>query len=69
MIELKFCGQNWWGYEIYRTVKGTPIVYLKGEGYYTLTDPNDIDSDPDKRLKSDSIKIVKEFTKENDYGK
>lgn len=61
MIELVFDTINFWSNDIFRTKKGTPIVFIKGEGYYTLSDTNDIDSDPDKKLQSKYIKIVKDF--------
>lgn len=61
MIELIFDTINFWSNDIFRTKKGTPIVFIKGEGYYTLSDPNDIDSDPDRKLQSKYIKIIKDF--------
>ncbi len=63
-LEIKFDTINYWGYKIYRTKKGTPIVN-NGEGYYTLSDPNDIDSGPCRRLKSDTLKHVNEFSNNN----
>lgn len=59
-MELKLCCTNWWGNQIYKTKTGTPIVKLD-DGYYTLSDPSDIDSDPCSKLKSDKIVIVEKF--------
>lgn len=60
-MELKFYNTNWWGNPIYKTKIGTPIVKLD-EGYYTLSDSSDIDSDPCSKLKSDKIVIVEHFS-------
>lgn len=62
MIEVKFECINWWGNEVYCTKKGTPIVYIEDEGYYSLSDNTDFDSDANRKLKSECIKIVEEFT-------
>jgi hypothetical protein len=62
ILEIKFERYNWWGNAIYRTKRNTPIVKLEPEGYFILSDPEDIDSDPDRMLKIDCIKIVKEFS-------
>lgn len=62
ILEIKFERYNWWGDAVYRTKKGTPIVKLVSEGYFTLSDPNDIDSEPNKKLKTNCIKIVKRFS-------
>lgn len=59
-MELKLYWINWWGNQIYKTKDGTPIVKLD-DGYYTLSDPSDIDSDPCSKLKSDNIVIVETF--------
>lgn len=59
-MELKLCCTNWWGNAVYKTKNGTPIVKLD-DGYYTLSDPSDIDSDPCSKLKSDKIVIVETF--------
>lgn len=61
MVEVKFECINWWSREVYRTKMGTPIVHILGDGWFTLADPSDIDSEPCSRLKADKIKIVKEF--------
>lgn len=63
-VEIKFDCVNFWGNDVYRTKHYTPIVHLKGEGYYTLTDNRDIDSDPYHKIKDDCIKIVNEFNDE-----
>lgn len=63
MVEVKFECINWWGNEVYRTKKGTPILYLQDYGWFTIADPSDIDGEPDRKLKSDCIKIVKKFSK------
>jgi hypothetical protein len=52
---------NWWGNAIYETKSGTPIVKLD-DGYYTLSDSSDIDSDPCSKIKSDKIIIVEKFS-------
>ena len=59
-MELKLYCTNWWGNQIYKTKNGTPIVKLD-DGYYTLSDTSDIDSDPCSKLKSDKITIVEKF--------
>lgn len=48
---------NWWGNKIYRNKDGFPIVKLE-EGFYTLTDVSDIDSDPNKRIIDGRVNIV-----------
>lgn len=62
MVEVKFECINWWGNEVYRTKKGTPILYLPGDGWFTIADPSDIDGEPCSPLKADKIKIVEEFS-------
>lgn len=61
IVEIKLERYNWWGNAIYRTKLGTPIVQLE-EGFYSLSDPDDIDSEPCSRLKADRLKIVQEFS-------
>ena len=61
IVEIKLERYNWWGNAIYRTKLGTPIVQLE-EGFYSIADPNDIDSEPCSKLKSDCLKIVQEFS-------
>lgn len=60
-MELKLCCTNWWGDQIYKTKDGIPIVKLD-DGYYTLSDSFDIDSDPCSKLESDKITIVEKFS-------
>lgn len=60
-MEVKFCCNNWWGNPIYKTRDGIPIVKLV-DGYYTISDPSDIDSDPCSKLKSDKITIIEKFS-------
>lgn len=60
-VEVKFECVNWWGNEVYRTKKGTPILHLKQDGWYTITDHSDLDSDPNRKLKTECIKVVEEF--------
>lgn len=48
---------NWWGNKIYRNKDGFPIVKLE-EGFYTLTDVSDIDSDPNMRIIDERVNIV-----------
>ena len=59
-MELKFHCTNWWGNQIYKNKDGTPIVKLD-DGYYTLSDYSNIDSDPCSKLESDKIVIVENF--------
>lgn len=59
-MEIKLYCTNWWGNQIYKTKDGIPIVKLD-DGYYTLSDSSDIDSDPCSKLKSDKITIVEKF--------
>lgn len=61
MLEIVFYGINWWSYPIYKTSLGTPIVKLD-EGFYSLSDPNDIDSEPLSKLDDSKLKIVNKFT-------
>lgn len=49
-MEVKLYCTNWWGNAVYKTKDGIPIVKLD-DGYYTLSDPSDIDSDPCSKLK------------------
>lgn len=62
ILEIKFERYNWWGNAIYRTKRNTPIVKLEPDGYFTLSEPNDIDSEPYRKLESDLLKIVTEFS-------
>lgn len=59
-MKFKFKCNNWCGNEIYVNKNNTPIVKLE-EGFYSLADTNDIDSEPCSRLKTELIEIVKEF--------
>lgn len=60
-VEVKYYTTNFWGNKVYNTKDGYPIVKLD-EGWYTLSDPRDIDSDPYTRIVRAYIKIVKEFS-------
>ena len=40
----------------------SPNKELEPDGYFTLSDSTDIDSDPDRMIKKDCIKVVKEFS-------
>lgn len=60
-MEFKFYAINWWGNEIYVNKNNVPIIKLE-EGFYSLSDPTDIDSEPYRKLKTEKIKIVNEFT-------
>ena len=62
ILEIKFERYNWWGNTIYRTKRNTPIVKLEPDGYFTLSEPRDIDSEPNRKLKTNCIKIVKRFS-------
>lgn len=59
-MKFKFDRVNWWGNSIYRNENGTPIVKLE-EGLYSLADPDDIDSEPCSKLKTELIEIVNDF--------
>lgn len=59
-MKFKFKQTNWWGNEIYVNENNTPIVKLE-EGFYSLADMNDIDSEPCSKLKTELIEIVEEF--------
>lgn len=61
MIEIVFKGINWWGNKVYSTKTGINIIYIKDDGYYLLSDNNDIDSEPCGKLKSSQFKIVDKF--------
>lgn len=61
VVEIKFDTYNWWSRPIYRTKMGTPVCQLE-EGFYSLADPEDIDSEPCSKLKTECLKIVKEFS-------
>lgn len=59
-MKFKLYRINWWGNEIYKNENNTPIVKLE-EGFYSLSDPSDIDSEPCSKLKSELIEIVENF--------
>lgn len=59
-MEVKFYCTNWWGNQIYKTKDDIPIVKLD-DGYYTLSDYSNLDSDPCSKLESDKIIIVENF--------
>ena len=44
-MKFKYKMTNWWGNKIYVNENNTPIVKLE-EGFYSLADPNDLDSEP-----------------------
>lgn len=60
-IEIVQIGVNFWGYKIYATKNGFKLVD-NGDGLYSLSDNNDIDSDPCARAKTNRFKIVDEFS-------
>lgn len=62
-MDFVFAGINWWGNPIFKNKEGIPIVQLK-EGFYSLSDKNDIDSDPVRKLKDDKVNIVNKFENE-----
>ena len=61
-VEVKFECINWWGNEVYRTKNGTPILRFPEDGWFSIADPSDIDGEPCSKLKTECIKVVKEFT-------
>lgn len=60
-IEIVQVGINWWGYKIYATANGLNIVD-NGDGLHTLSNNDDVDSDPYARAKPDRFKIVDKFS-------
>lgn len=60
-IEVVQIGVNFWGYKIYATKNGLKLVD-NGDGLHSLSDNNDIDSDPCARVKADRFKIVDKFS-------
>ena len=60
-IEIKFHGVNWWGNKIYTTKIGTLLCYIENDGYYCLSNPHDMDSEPYYKIKSDKLIIVENF--------
>lgn len=61
ILEIKFLCINFWGYKIF-TTKNNNLIVNDGNNFYTLSDPNDIDSDPYKTIDNSKIKIVDEFS-------
>lgn len=59
-MKFKFFKVNWWGNEIYVNENNTPIVKLD-EGFYSLADSTDIDSEPCSKLKTELIEIIDKF--------
>lgn len=62
MIEAIPYGVNFWGHYLYVTKKGTVLVKLS-EGFHTLCDNEDVDSDPNRCIKDGIVKIVPKFSK------
>lgn len=60
-IEVVQIGVNFWGYKVYVTKSGLKLVD-NGDGLHTLSDNDDIDSDPYARVKADRFKIVDKFS-------
>jgi hypothetical protein len=60
-IEIVQFGVNWWGYKVYVAKSGLKLVD-NGDGLHTLSDNDDIDSDPYARVKADRFKIVDKFS-------
>lgn len=60
-MKFKYFTINWWGNKIYKNENGFPIVDLEQDGFYSLVDSNDIDSEPNMKLKSELIEIVDKF--------
>lgn len=60
-IEVVLLGTNWWGYKVYATANGLNLVD-NGDGLHTLSDNDDVDSDPYARVKADRFKIVDKFS-------
>lgn len=62
-MDFVFAGINWWSNPIFKNKDGVPIVQLE-DGFYSLSDPNDLDSDPYCKLKNDKVNIVNKFKDE-----
>lgn len=62
-MDFVFAGINWWSNPIFKNKDGVPIVQLE-DGFYSLSDPNDLDSDPYRKLKNDKVNIVNKFKDE-----
>lgn len=60
-MKFKYYKTNWWGNKVYKNENETPIVDLEEDGFYSLADPNNIDSEPYGKLKSELIEIVDNF--------
>lgn len=60
-IEVVQIGVNFWGYKVYVTKSGLKLVD-NGDGLHTLSDNDDIDSNPYARVKADRFKIVDKFS-------
>lgn len=60
-IEIVQFGVNWWGYKVYVAKSGLKLVD-NGDGLHTLSNNDDIDSDPYARVKADRFKIVDKFS-------
>lgn len=60
-IEIVQFGVNWWGYKVYATASGLNLVD-NGDGLHTLSNNDDVDSDPYTRVKADRFKIVDKFS-------
>ena len=60
-IEIIQFSVNWWGYKVYATANGLNLVD-NGDGLHTLSNNDDVDSDPYARVKADRFKIVDKFS-------
>ena len=56
--KFKFYGINWWSNKVYKNDKLGFIVDLEEDGFYSLVDPNDIDSEPYKKIDINKIEII-----------
>ena len=60
-IEVIPLGVNWWGYKVYVANSGLKLVN-NGDGLHTLSDNDDVDSDPYACVKANRFKIVDKFS-------
>lgn len=63
MTEIKFIGLDYFSRELYVTQLGTYVVLVDGNFYNKA--PNEPEGEPCSKLRKDALKIVTEFSKDN----
>lgn len=63
MVEIKFYGLDSFSREVYVTKLGSYIVKVDGKFYSKAN--NDPDGEPYSKLKKDCLKVVQEFSNNN----